>query len=605
MKSSFKPTVRLILEMAKRSRLFFVVLVAGIPLTLVLSFLEAYIPKQVVEIPEAAVFKQALWSLVLLVLLTILLQNLRVLQVHWQGVLARQLRLRFMREIFSAALESPYQTAFLEGGNSQLAEGLTAVSTEDCVLTQAPAAGIGALSSVVTLIFFVGVITVIHPILLAVILAAGLLQWLYARRMTKFRQVMNTVRHEGETAFRYYRRLALDEQAAKDLRLFQLNPFVRARLQAALAEINRAYRALSVRNLGLASLNVAMTFVRDYLAYLLLIAQFVRGQIDLPQLVFLLGLIRMTSALADQLIAQLSDLYAQSAAAQQLVALYDLLKPHQAEASAQAQQAVEALFEPSITFDHVSFRYSETGPWVLKDISFELAPGQRMALVGANGAGKSTLIALLLGLLKPTQGQILIGGKPLQMMSDAQRRTYFSTVFQSAELQPVRILDFVTGSLNPDEQDRERVEAILQRVDLAHRVEQEQNGIETYLMPAYTGEGINLSGGETQRLVLASVLYQSAPIVLLDEPTAALDPLAEKRLYEIYGRELKHRTSIFISHRLGSTAFCDKIFFLENGQLVEQGTHAELLQQAGAYAKLYQTQAQYYQEEGAHEAVKA
>lgn len=251
---------------------------------------------------------------------------------------------------------------------------------------------------------------------------------------------------------------------------------------------------------------------------------------------------------------------------------------------------------PGITFSHVSFAYRGAGEETLKDVDIAIRPGEKIALVGPNGAGKTTLVKLLCGMYEPTEGEILLDGEPSFGWSLEEWYRLFSVVFQDIGLLPATILENV-AACDPKEADRERVRKCLEQAGLWEKVESLPHGMDTYMQKEIFKEGVNLSGGETQKLLLARAIYREAPILVLDEPTAALDAIAENELYQRYNELTRGRTSLFISHRLASTRFCDRILMLEEGRIVEQGSHEELMEKKGAYYQMFQVQSHYYQKD--------
>ena len=250
----------------------------------------------------------------------------------------------------------------------------------------------------------------------------------------------------------------------------------------------------------------------------------------------------------------------------------------------------------SITFSNVSFRYPNAEGTTLSDVSFHIRSGEKIAIVGLNGAGKTTLIKLLCGMYQPTEGQIYLDGVNGNHWDLQTYYEFFSVVFQDYNVIPATIAENV-ACLSEEELDRRKVEECLQRAGLWSMVSRLPKGMDTYLRKEMFRDGVNLSGGETQKLLLARAIYKKAPVLILDEPTAALDAIAEQNLYLSYSEMAQNRTSIFISHRLASTRFCDRIFMMQGGKIVECGSHEELMEQKGAYFQLYQVQSHYYQED--------
>lgn len=239
----------------------------------------------------------------------------------------------------------------------------------------------------------------------------------------------------------------------------------------------------------------------------------------------------------------------------------------------------------------VSFSYPGTEQEVLKNINLKLKVGEKLALVGKNGAGKTTLIKLLCRLYEPTEGKILLNGIDISLYDYAEYTSIFSVVFQDFGLFAFSVRDNVTIGTGGEE---ERIWNALEQVELAERVRQLPQGLDSLLFRD-NGDGTALSGGEAQKLAIARALYKKAPFVILDEPAAALDPIAEAQVYENFDRLAEGRTAIYISHRMSSCQFCDRIVVLDQGEIAEQGTHRQLMDGRGIYARLYRAQAQYYE----------
>lgn len=253
------------------------------------------------------------------------------------------------------------------------------------------------------------------------------------------------------------------------------------------------------------------------------------------------------------------------------------------------------------TFKNVSFRYPKAEAYALKNLNLTVKAGERLAVVGLNGAGKSTFIKLLLRLYEPTEGEILLNGVNVK---DYNRHDYyqvFAPVFQNVELFAFPLAENISMQA-PDETDAKKAEECLQAAGLKEKLETLPKGVKTEVLKVIYDDGVDFSGGEKQKIALARALYKDAPVVVLDEPTAALDAVAESRLYEDFDKLIGGKTAVYISHRLSSTQFCNHVAMFSGGEMVEYGTHKSLLEQNGEYAKMFRIQAQYYMEESGEEA---
>jgi ATP-binding cassette subfamily B protein len=241
-------------------------------------------------------------------------------------------------------------------------------------------------------------------------------------------------------------------------------------------------------------------------------------------------------------------------------------------------------------FEDVSFHYPGTKELILKDINLSFKIGEKFAVVGRNGAGKTTLVKLLCRLYEPTQGRILLNGIDIKYYDYSEYTRIFSVVFQDFKLLSLPLKDNIAAG---EEIEEDRMWKALEQAGLKKRVGAMSEGLHSRLY-RNNGEGIEVSGGEAQKLAIARALYKDGPFVILDEPTAALDPLAEAEIYEHFNDMIQGKTAIYISHRMSSCKFCDDILVLDGGHIAERGDHAQLLKNNGIYASLYHKQAQYY-----------
>jgi ATP-binding cassette subfamily B protein/ATP-binding cassette subfamily C protein len=241
-------------------------------------------------------------------------------------------------------------------------------------------------------------------------------------------------------------------------------------------------------------------------------------------------------------------------------------------------------------FSHVSFRYPGSDKDVLNNINIKISHNERIAIVGENGSGKTTLVKLLMRLYDPTEGQITLNGQNIKNFVYSDYTNQFTAVFQDFKLFAFSIKENV--ALSSEENTNEKVLDALKRSGFD--VDALEDGINTTIYKLFDSKGIEPSGGEAQKIAFARALYKDAQFVILDEPTAAIDSRAEHDIFSRFDSMVKNKTSIYISHRLASTKFCDKILVMSKGSIVEMGTHQELMDQKSFYYELYHMQSGFF-----------
>lgn len=251
--------------------------------------------------------------------------------------------------------------------------------------------------------------------------------------------------------------------------------------------------------------------------------------------------------------------------------------------------------EVQIEFNDVFYSYYKQDGYALEGVSFKINKGEKIALVGYNGAGKTTLIKLISGFYHPTKGQILINGKDIETLKREEIDKLISPSYQESLNLAYSIGENIAMEKKEDI-NYDKLNEALRIVELDKKIESLPNKLDTILTKNFDDKGIELSGGETQKLAIARAIYKNAPLFIFDEPTSAMDALSENNLYKNFKEITKDNTTIYISHRLSSAKFCDKIILLEKGKITEMGTHEELMEKNGEYKKLFTTQAEYYKE---------
>jgi len=382
-------------------------------------------------------------------------------------------------------------------------------------------------------------------------------------------------------------------KAGKDLRLYQIKPWFLQIFDSLLRQDNARQVRMSKKEYLTAISDAVIILLRDGAAYCFLIWYIMNGRIGISDFVLYFGAIAGFGAFVSGMIRGVTDIQRCSL---DITTIREYLEiPDKSNRGPGVPLPQKGDLPVSITFRDVSFRYTENGEYILNHLNLHIAAGQKLALVGANGAGKTTLVKLLCGFYRPTSGEILINDTPLQAFNRDELYSLYSAVFQDIMILPFPAAKNIALK-NEGQIDRSRVRECLRLAGLSERLP----NLDLPLTKVMQKDGIELSGGEQQKLMLARALYKDAPVLLLDEPTAALDPIAESELYQKYNELAIDKTSVFISHRLASTHFCDQIAFIKDGHVAELGTHRELMALGGAYAEMFHIQSHYYREAAAN-----
>ena len=404
-------------------------------------------------------------------------------------------------------------------------------------------------------------------------------------------------RHREEEAgcmkqINYVQKIATDRQYGKDIRIFGLREWVEGLWEDAM----RLYHGFLVRRekayLWANIIDLALLLVRNGAAYAYLIWLTLTQGLSVAQFLLYFGAATGFAQWVGGILEKFAKLRKQCLDISTVREFLEYPEPFRFEDGTPLEKRLDIPYE--LRLEHVSYRYPGAEKNTIDGMDLTIHPGENLAIVGLNGAGKTTLVKLLCGFLDPTEGRVLLNGQDIRQYDRRDYYKLFAAVFQDFSVLSATMAENVAQTRTG--MDEARVRVCLEEAGLTEKVRSLPKGLETQVGRDVYENGIELSGGQTQRLMLARALYKNAPVLVLDEPTAALDPIAEDDIYQKYNEMTKGRTSLFISHRLASTRFCDRILYLKDGRVAEEGTHEQLIKQGGGYAQLFEVQSQYYRE---------
>lgn len=446
-----------------------------------------------------------------------------------------------------------------------------------------------ALIHLTGIVTYASILFVLNPFILIIVAAVSAGSYFTLRWQAVYYE-KNKQKWEKEIRKEeYLRGLSDDFSRAKDIKLYALEDWLDHMMRDYQAYVFMWNKRCNLRGVWAAVLAGLMAFVQNGAAYLILIGILLEGGISVGEFVFYFGLVGSIGSFLQGIIRDVAKLNTRA----EKIAYFRELYQYPTRFNHGKGYALPAA-PVTIELKDVWYRYDGAEDYTLKGINLVISGGENLALVGMNGAGKTTLIKLICGMYTPTKGEILVGGKKIGEYNIEEYYSLISAVFQEIKAIAFTCYEFVASAdLNRPRAREDAIEA-MKAAGIYEKISALPNGMDTHLMKGIYEDGVDFSGGEMQKLVLARAIYKNGAILVLDEPTAALDPIAENNLYLQYRSLTAGKTSIYISHRFASTHFCDRIVLLENGVITESGSHEELMEKNGQYAYMFGVQSQYY-----------
>lgn len=577
-------------QLSKNNRFVTLLVVFQIMFQVIQSIVTAILPSQVVEqIEMQASIEQFLLSVGITLLVLIIANTLSSSLNYYVNDEISSLS-SFEYSALMQETQMQYDYAQMINPQYKIVERKALSATEDnhthaMTLFEILSAWI---SSFLSVIVFSTIIGQVNFLLVLVILFCSIIDWGLLKKARTYEYSSKSVRTYHNRKLNYFRDLMRNVKYAKEIRTFSLNDWLHNVANATIEEAERCDKKIKSKYLHAQYFEIFSVFMRDIVVYgYLIIYLLIDKSVTASTFVLMIASVNVLAEKVYNILNTTNNL------ALAFDGLHDI-REYLTANNQDLPRSMSISIVETIKFVNVSYTYPGTSKKALNSVSFTINAGQTLAIVGFNGAGKSTIINLICGLIRPSSGQIFINDIDTATLSKQCMYDLVAPLFQEFYYLTASIRTNITHSTETYEDTY--LQECLQLSGLDKVVQKFPQKEDTKLVSQFLPDAVELSGGEKQKLALARALYKNAQIIVLDEPTAALDPMSEHQLYTKFSSLIKGRCAIFISHRLASTQFCDQIIFLKDGEVVETGTHQQLLMQNGEYRKVFEIQRSYYQE---------
>ncbi|WBW97569.1 ABC transporter ATP-binding protein [Oceanirhabdus sp. W0125-5] len=440
------------------------------------------------------------------------------------------------------------------------------------------------------------IILTLSPLVLIYIILNVFIVYFVNTKARKYEYSLKEERAEYDRKCKYIYDTMSNFAYGKDIRIFNLNDWLSDKFSAFSENYVHLIKNINNKYFKASLLDIVLLIIREGIVYAYLIYCVIYKSMNIGDFTMYFATIAGFATWMQNIMVDISFLKSQNMYINDLRDFFEIDKNDGENNEENMYEEVPKDKPYEIEFRNVAFKYPHSERYIYENLSLKIKAGQKLAIVGINGAGKTTFIKLLTRLYEPTDGEILLNGINIKKFKKEEYFNLFSAVFQEVKIMAFSVAENV--SLKEKEQiDRDRVVNCIERADIAEKINSLDNGIDTTLLKILDEKGTELSGGENQKLSLARALYKDGDIMVLDEPTAALDAIAEYKTYLSFNKLVGNKTAVYVSHRLASTRFCDVIAFFEDGKIKEYGTHDQLLKKNGRYKEMFEIQATYYKNE--------